>query len=72
MTNEEKVKKYYIKKIIRYLRIITCLAVIFLEGLALFGTISYVWGLIPFIIGCVLKYIAEKDKKEKKDTKKKK
>ena len=59
MNNEEKFKEYKINKILRYSIIVLSFLIIFLEALALFNVISYLWGLIPFIISCIVKYIYE-------------
>ncbi len=61
MTNEEKYKKYKRKKIYKYLIIILSFSVIVLESFALFKVISYLWGLIPFILSCIVKYLNEKE-----------
>ena len=61
-SNDLKVKKYRKKKILKYLIIILSFIIIILESLALFNVISYLWGLIPFLINCIIKYIYEKDK----------
>lgn len=72
--NDLKLKEYKRRKILRYLIILFCGLTIFLEGLALFKVISYVWGLIPFIITYVIKYFYEGNevKKNKKDNVKEK
>ena len=65
--NDKKFKEYKKKQIIKYSIIILNFIVIVLESLALFQKISYLWGLIPFVISCIIKYIYEKgNKKEKK------
>ncbi len=56
MTNDDKYQKYLLKKIYKYLIIFLSLVTIFLESLALFKTISYLWGLIPFILIYIVKY----------------
>lgn len=61
MTNEEKYKKYKRKKIYKYLIIILSFSVIILESFALFKVISYLWGLIPFVLSCIVKYLNEKE-----------
>lgn len=66
MTNEEKYKKYKRKKIYRYLIIILSFSVIVLEAFALFNVISYLWGLIPFVLSCIVKYLNEKEMDNKK------
>ena len=59
--NDEKFKEYRKRKILKYLIILFCLFTIFLEGLALFKVISYIWGLIPFIITYIIKYFYVKN-----------
>ena len=68
MTNEEKYSKYKRRKIYRYLIIILSFSVIVLESFALFKVISYLWGLIPFVLSCIVKYLLEReiDNKKKK------
>ena len=56
MTNEEKYNVYKKKKIFRCLIILFSLLTIFLEALALFRVISYLYGLIPFVILYIVKY----------------
>ena len=63
--NDKKIKEYRKKQIFKYSIIITSFMVIVLEAFALFGVISYLWGLIPFVINCIIKYIYEKDNKKK-------
>ena len=63
--NDKKIKEYRKKQIFKYSIIITSFMVIVLEAFALFGVISYLWGLIPFVINCIIKYIDEKDNKKK-------
>ena len=73
MTNEEKYNVYKKKKILRYLTIIFSLVTIFLEALALFRVISYLYGLIPFILLYIVKYFyANIEIKDKNKVKKKK
>ena len=50
MTNDEKYNIYKKKKKLKYLIIFFSLLTIFLEALALFRVISYLYGLIPFVI----------------------
>ena len=57
MTNEEKVTSYRKRKIYRYLIIVFSFFVIVLESFALFKVISYLWGLIPFVLSCTFKYL---------------
>jgi len=66
VTNEEKYNKYKRKKIYRYLIIILSFSVIVLEAFALFNVISYLWGLIPFVLSCIVKYLNEKEMDNKK------
>ena len=70
--NDKKYKDYRKKQILRYLYIILCFTTIFLESLALFGTISYLWGLIPFVICYIIKYffVDKEDKNKEKKNKK--
>ena len=63
--NDKKYKEYRKKQIFKYSIIITSLMVIVLEALALFGVISFLWGLIPFVINCIIKYINEKNNNKK-------
>lgn len=75
MTNEEREKHYKRKKTYRYLIIVLSFLVIVLESFALFKVISYVWGLIPFVLSCIIKYLNEREKsidKKKIDNKTKK
>ena len=69
--NDKKYKEYKKKKIAKYLFILLCLVTIFLESLALFGTISFVWGLIPFVLAYTIKYLLSDEFKVKKKEKKK-
>lgn len=66
--NDIKIKEYRNKKLIRYAIIFLSLLTIFLESLALFKTISYIWGLIPFTISYIIKYFLN-NKTLKKDNK---
>ena len=61
MTNDDKVKRYRRKKIYRYLIIILSFMIVVLESFALFNVISYLWGLIPFVINCIVKYLNDKE-----------
>ena len=71
--NDKKLKEYKKRKILKYLIIFLSLLTITLESLALFKMISYVWGLIPFIICYIVKYFYEGNTIElKKDDQKKK
>ena len=72
MTNEEKYNVYKKKKILRYLIILFSLLTIFLEALALFRVISYLYGLIPFVFLYIVKYFyaTVDDSKDKKKSKK--
>ena len=74
MTNDEKYNIYKKKKIFRYLIILFSLLTIFLEALALFRVISYLYGLIPFVLLYIVKYFNAKidGKSDKKNTKTKK
>ena len=68
VTNEEKFNKYKRKQLYRYLIIILSFSVIVLESFALFKVISYLWGLIPFVLSCIVKYLQDReiDNKNKK------
>ena len=70
MTNDDKVKSYKRKKLYKYLVIILSFAVIVLESFALFKVISYLWGLIPFVLSCIVKYLNEREIKNKEKPKK--
>ena len=61
MTNDQKIKSYKKRKLYRYLIILFSFMVIVLESFALFKVISYLWGLIPFILSCIFKYLNEKE-----------
>ena len=54
-TNDEKIKDYKKKKIIKWIIIILSLGVIVLEVLALLNIISMLWGCFLFIIVYILK-----------------
>lgn len=60
MNNEQIEREYKKKKIARLLIIVLSFLVIVLESLALFKIISYLWGLIPFVLSCIVKYFYEK------------
>ena len=71
--NDQKIKEYKKRKILKYLIIFLSLLTITLESLALFKMISYVWGLIPFVICYIVKYFYSGNTIEfKKDNQKKK
>ena len=74
--NDLKIKEYKKKKIYKYLIITLSLLTIILESLALFKVISYVWGLIPFVLCYIVKYFymgnSIKKKKNKKEKNKQK
>ena len=59
MNNEEKVKNYKKKKIYKYIIIILSLITITLEAFALFQTISFLWGFIPFFLSYYFKGLYE-------------
>ena len=59
MNNEDKVKNYKMKKIYKSLIIILSLLTIILESFALFGTISFLWGFIPFFLSYYFKGLYE-------------
>ena len=60
MNNEKKYKKYLNNRIIKYILIILALCITVLEILALCKVISFIWGLVAFIIFYVLKYFYTK------------
>ncbi|MBQ8472363.1 MAG: hypothetical protein IJ501_02540 [Bacilli bacterium] len=71
--NDKKIKEYKKRKILKYLIIFLSLLTITLESLALFKMISYLWGLIPFVICYIVKYFYSGNTIEfKKDNQKKK
>ena len=55
--NDIKYKEYKKKVIEKDLYIILCIVVIILEILALFNIISFIWGLIVFVLIYLLKKI---------------
>ena len=55
MNNDDKIKKYQRKKILKWVIIILSIIVIVLEVLALFKVISMIWGLLLFIVIYILK-----------------
>lgn len=59
MNNEDKVKNYKKKKVYKSLIIILSLLTIILESFALFGTISFLWGFIPFFLSYYFKGLYE-------------
>ena len=75
VSNEDKVNKYYKKKILKYIIIVLSLATITSEAFALFQMISFLWGLGTFAILYIVKYFyigSDKDKNTKKKVKNKK
>ena len=71
--NDQKIKEYKKRKILKYLIIFFSLLTITLESLAIFKMISYLWGLIPFVICYIVKYFYSGNTIEfKKDNQKKK
>ena len=67
--NDKKYQEYKKRKMLKYIIIILSFITIVLESLALFGMISYIWGLIPFSICYIVKYFSyektnNKNKKE--------
>ena len=54
-TNDDKIRDYRVKKIIKWVIILLSISVIVLEVLALFKVISMFWGFIPFIMVYILK-----------------
>lgn len=69
MTNDLKYQEYLKRTFLRYSTIFLSILTIVLEILALFGFMSFIWGLIPFILSNVAKYFYTK-KNEKVDKKK--
>ena len=61
--NDKKIKEYKKRQIFRYSIIVLSFLVVVLESFALFKIISYLWGLIPFVINCIVKYLYEREKK---------
>ena len=61
--SDKKLKEYRKKQILKYLMIVCSLSVIVLESFALFNVISYLWGIIPFVLNLIIKYFYEKDNK---------
>ena len=61
--NDKKLKEYRKKQILKYLMIVCSLSVIVLESFALFNMISYLWGVIPFVLNLIIKYFYEKENK---------
>lgn len=57
MNNDDKIKKYQRKKILKWVIIILSIIVIVLEVLALFKVISMIWGLLLFVVVYILKKI---------------
>ena len=70
--NDLQFKEYKKKKIYKYLIITLSLLTIILESLALFKVISYVWGLIPFVLCYIVKYFYTGNSIKKKKNKKEK
>ncbi len=56
-SNDEKIKKYKMQQVKKWLIIILSLVVIILEVLALFKVCSMLWGLIIFVLIYILKKI---------------
>lgn len=54
--NDLKIKEYNKRKVLRIIIFSLSLLTIILESLALFGLISYYFGIIPFLICYVVKY----------------
>lgn len=67
--NDLKVKEYKRKKIIKYAIIGLSFLTIVLESFALFQMISYLWGLIPFVLTYIIKYFCIEDGTKKKEKK---
>lgn len=60
MTNDDKYQEYLKKNFFRYSIIGLSILTIILELLALFGVISFLWGLISFALCYVAKYFYTK------------
>ena len=56
-SNDDKIKEYQRKKVLKYLIILLSIIVVVLEVLALFKVISMIWGLLLFIVIYILKKI---------------
>ena len=55
--NDDKIKDYQKKKVLKWIIVILSLLVIILEVLALFNKISMLWGCLLFIIIYILKKV---------------
>lgn len=64
--SDKKLKEYRKKQILKYLMIVCSLSVIVLESFALFNVISYLWGVIPFVLNLIIKYFYEKENNKKR------
>ena len=64
---DKKIRAYRLKNILTTICIILYIAIIILEILALFQLISFVWGLIPFMIATIIKYYLTKNNTNKKE-----
>ena len=58
--NDEKIKKYNKRRIVKWIIVFLSLVVIVLEVLALFGKISMLWGCGLFLIVYLLKFYFKK------------
>lgn len=56
-TNDDKIKNYKRKRLLKWVIIILSIAVIILEVLALLDIISMLWGCLLFIIIYILKKV---------------
>ena len=65
--SDKKLREYRQKQILKSLMIVCSLSVIVLESFALFNVISYLWGVIPFVLNLIIKYFYEKEKNKKEE-----
>ena len=71
MSGDEKYQRYRKRKILRYLIILGAILTIVLEVLALMKKLSFVYGIIPFVLVVICQnYYAKLDYHEKKKKKK--
>lgn len=68
-SNDKKYQEYKKKKILKYIVILLNFLTIVLESFALFGMMSYIWGLIPFSICYVVKYFCQENRESIKNKK---
>lgn len=71
MSGDEKYQRYRKRKILRYLIILGAILTIVLEVLALMKKLSFVYGIIPFVLVVICQnYYAKLDYHEEKEKKK--